>query len=197
MTGRGVLIAALAALAIVWLQQRSEKIPTPEEEETTPIITPSPSPEGENEEQPLPSSEGRVGGVEMEQKTSSQESTTFLVTRVIDGDTIQLADGRKLRYLGLDAPETRDCFAQQASQKNKELVEGQHVSLKKDVSETDRYGRLLRYVYVGNVFVNDVLVREGYALAHPWPPDVAHRDQLRQAQAEAKNKQKGLWLACN
>jgi endonuclease YncB( thermonuclease family) len=122
-----------------------------------------------------------------------------MVQKVIDGDTIELADGRHVRLIGIDTPETVDprrpvgCFGREASDKNKELVEGKNVRLVKDISETDKYGRLLRYVYVGDIFVNEYLVREGYARASSYPPDVRYRDLFREAEADARINKRGLW----
>ncbi len=128
-------------------------------------------------------------------------SDRFLVTRIIDGDTVELANGQRLRYIGIDTPEmSGDCYAWEAKQKNAELVLNQWVKLVKDVSETDRYGRLLRYVYVGSgpdeVFVNAELVRQGYAFAYTYPPDVAFADLFVQLQQEAREAERGLWSAC-
>jgi len=134
------------------------------------------------------------------------------VARVIDGDTIELIDGRHVRYIGIDTPEMGDayktlaCFATEATEENKNLVEGKTVRLEKDVSETDRYGRLLRNVYVGEgmdqmvhpyVFVNDYLVRQGFARVATFPPDVAHQQEFLQAEQEAREQGRGLWNACN
>ena len=122
-----------------------------------------------------------------------------VVAKVIDGDTIELADGRKLRYIGIDTPETVDprravgCFGPQASAKNRELVLGKEVILEKDVSDTDRYGRLLRYVYLDGVMVNDLLVRFGFAQASSYPPDVKYQEKFRTSQAQAKQEQLGIW----
>src|SRR5436309_10865554 len=105
------------------------------------------------------------------------------VTRVVDGDTIHVEVGGKdyrLRYIGIDTPETVDprrpvgCFGAEASERNRQLVEGRTVGLEKDVSETDSFGRLLRYVWVEDQMVNEALVEEGYALAAPYPPDVRY-----------------------
>ena len=121
------------------------------------------------------------------------------VIRVIDGDTIELEGGRKVRYIGVDTPELTDnrtlvkCFADKALAKNKELVEGNMVSLEKDASETDKYGRLLRYVYKGNIFINEVLVQEGYAHAVSFPPDILYQEKLSEAEREAREKKLGLW----
>ena len=130
-------------------------------------------------------------------------SDTFLVTRVIDGDTIEIEGGIKVRYIGIDTPETVDprkpvqCFGVEASNKNKELVSGKRVRLEKDISETDKYGRLLRYVYVGDTFVNLELVRNGYAYASSYPPDISHQSQFTEAQRLAKEQSKGLWGSCS
>lgn len=131
---------------------------------------------------------------------SSQE--LFLVTKVVDGDTIQLNTGQAVRYIGIDTPETKDprkpvqCFGKEAADKNRELVEGKTVRLEKDVSETDRYGRLLRYVFVGDLFINDYLVRQGFAHASAYPPDIKYQDQFREAEQEAREQKRGLWAAC-
>jgi micrococcal nuclease len=131
--------------------------------------------------------------------TPNINQQTFKVTKVIDGDTIEIENGQKVRYIGIDTPEmddkdsTKVCYARQAFEKNKELVEGKEVKLVKDVSETDKYGRLLRYVYVGEIFVNDYLVKNGYANAVTYPPDVKYQEQFRQAEEEAKNNNLGFW----
>lgn len=126
----------------------------------------------------------------------------FIVGKVVDGDTIKLTNGQTVRYIGIDTPETVhpakpvQCFGKEASSKNKELVEGKEVRLEKDISETDRYGRLLKYVYVGDIFINDYLVRNGYAYASSYPPDVKYQSQFLEAQKEARENQRGLWANC-
>ena len=124
------------------------------------------------------------------------------VVRVVDGDTIEIEGGQTVRYIGIDTPETVhpqktvECFGREASNKNKELVEGKFVRLEKDVSEVDKYGRLLRYVYVDDVFVNELLVREGFAHASSYPPDVKYQDLLNSVQQEAQSQNRGLWTGC-
>lgn len=136
------------------------------------------------------------------QTTASQSAELVVVKRVIDGDTIELSDGRKVRYIGVDTPELAtltkefECFAKEAKEKNKELMEGKTITMKKDVSETDKYKRLLRYVWVGEIFVNEYLAREGYARQATYPPDVAYVELFRTAVKEAKNNNKGLWNTC-
>jgi len=147
-------------------------------------------------------SEELTAGVIAGDKLLIEEEKTYLVTKVIDGDTVAIEDGEVIRYIGIDTPETVhpskpvECFGKEASNKNKELVEGKRVKLEKDVSETDRYGRLLRYVWVGDIFVNDYLVRQGYAYVYTYPPNVKYSEQFVQAQQEARENNRGLWEGC-
>ncbi len=125
------------------------------------------------------------------------------VSRVLDGDTIELSDGRKVRYIGIDAPELHDtdssktCFSNEAFIANKNLVENKDVTLTLDTSNTDRYGRLLRYVYVNTTDVGEDLVRNGFARAKDYPPDSAHKTSLKESELFAKEKNVGLWRQCN
>jgi micrococcal nuclease len=132
--------------------------------------------------------------VEIPQVASTSE--TIRVTRVIDGDTIEVEGGRRVRYIGINTPEKSNCFGDVATDKNTSLVNGKTVRLVRDISETDTYGRLLRYVYVGDVFVNDTLVRQGFAEAEPVKPDTLFASQFLQAQNESKQDNRGLWSAC-
>ena len=138
---------------------------------------------------------------------TQSEGNLLKVTRVVDGDTIHLEDGTTLRYIGIDTPETVDprlpvqCFGREASDENKKLVEGKLVRLEKDISETDRYGRLLRYVWVkdegGNeIFVNDYLVRQGFAHSYSYPPDINYQDQFKSSESKAREENLGLWQFC-
>lgn len=136
-------------------------------------------------------------------QAGTDPAATVLVTRVIDGDTIVLATGEHVRYVGVDTPELHDkktggvqCYAGEAAQRNVELVFQKQVHLEKDTSNTDRYGRLLRYVYVGDTFVNKVLVTEGYAKAKEYKPDTHKHVELDAAMAEAQQAHRGMWGAC-
>jgi len=133
------------------------------------------------------------------------QTETVKVTRVIDGDTIDVdINGtiKRVRYIGIDTPETVDprtsvqCYGKEASNKNKDMVEGKEVRLEKDISEVDKYGRLLRYVWLGETLVNELLVKEGYALSSSYPPDIKYQERLVKAQEDARSNNKGLWGVC-
>lgn len=118
------------------------------------------------------------------------------VTRIVDGDTIEISIGGqtyKVRYIGMNTPETGQPGGSEATQANRALVEGQTVRMVKDVSEVDKYGRLLRYVYVGQLFVNAELVRQGWAQAATYPPDVSHAEEFVALDAQAREAGVGLW----
>jgi len=126
--------------------------------------------------------------------------TWILCTRVIDGDTIEIEDGSHVRFIGIDTPETVhpsepiQPFGPEASEYTHDLLEGQNVYLVTDVSETDQYGRLLRYVYTEDgIFVNLALVQAGLARVTTYPPDVAHVDEYVAAQEEARENSRGFW----
>ena len=119
------------------------------------------------------------------------------VIKVIDGDTVVLESGETLRLIGVDAPEKNDCFATESGDELIKLVDGRGVKLEKDVSEVDRYSRLLRYVWIDQLMVNQELVRLGFAKAFPYPPDVKYQDLFSQAEQEAHDNNRGLWAVCS
>ncbi len=135
-------------------------------------------------------------------KKDITKNNKFFVIKVIDGDTIKLDNGEMVRYIGVNTPETVrsdypiECFGREASKKNKELVLGREVTLKKDISDRDKYGRLLRYVYVGDVFINLKLVKDGYAYAVTISPNVKYSNLFLDAQKNAKENNLGLWGSC-
>lgn len=121
---------------------------------------------------------------------------------MVDGDTIVVEiDGveERVRYIGIDTPESVDprrpaeCLGREASDYNRDLVDGKTIALEKDVSETDAFGRLLRYVWLDGHLVNARLVRDGYAVAATFPPDVRYADLFAGLQAEARAAGVGLW----
>jgi micrococcal nuclease len=137
------------------------------------------------------------------------------VTRVVDGDTIEVritgrVDGPgagdtrtggsyDVRLIGIDTPESVkpnspvECFGREASAAAKALLQGSDVKLVKDVEETDRYDRLLRYVYLGQELANARLVVNGYAAAYTYPPNVRHSELFVQLQRDAREHNRGLW----
>ena len=120
------------------------------------------------------------------------------VASVIDGDTFKLASGDKVRLIGVNTPEVHGVtqyYGTEASNYTKSRLDGKKVVLYKDVSETDRYGRLLRYAFIYGepVMFNEVLVREGYANAATYPPDVLFADKFRELERKARERSAGLW----
>ncbi|MDA0352478.1 MAG: lamin tail domain-containing protein [Chloroflexi bacterium] len=120
------------------------------------------------------------------------------VVSVTDGDTLNARIGgvvEAVRLIGINTPEQGECFAAEATARLSLLVAGGEVRLDRDGSDRDQFGRLLRYVYVGDTLVNDVMVREGYALAVRYEPDTAMAAQLASAQAAAAAAGRGLWAS--
>lgn len=155
---------------ILW-QKTSPKLPSSNVNLTTPIITP----------------------------TLTLEK--LKVKYVIDGDTIILSDNSKVRYIGINSPEMEkngkvECFAENAKNFNRQLVENQTVSLEKDISNKDKYGRLLRYVYLDGTLINEILISQGFAKTDLVPPDTKYASIFKQAQQEARQDNRGLWKEC-
>ncbi len=146
---------------------------------------------------------------------------TAVVTRVVDGDTIEVAvtrsvpgpgtgvapvdDDQHVRLIGIDTPESVhprqpvECFGKEASAAADALLAGQTVRMVKDIEDRDRFGRLLRYVYIGDEMANARLVANGYAAAYTYPPNVRHAELFVQLQREARENDRGLWApgTCN
>lgn len=126
------------------------------------------------------------------------------VSRVIDGDTVELSNGEMLRYIGIDTPESRvrlegqwvydpRPYAEEAIDFNRELVEGKPIRLEFDVQKRDKYNRLLAYVYADDKMVNLEMLKQGYAMIYTYPPNVRYVDEFLKAQQEARENKKGLW----
>ncbi len=117
------------------------------------------------------------------------EGEQGIVTNVIDGDTVDVRVGHqtvRVRYVGINTPERDEPCYGEARRANAQLVDGKTVTLVRDISNTDRFGRLLRYIYVDGVFVEARLVEMGYAEVVSYPPDTAHFEQLRQLEDQAR-----------
>lgn len=125
-----------------------------------------------------------------------------VVSRVVDGDTIEVVGGTRIRFIGIDTPETSGragCFGAEATGHTSQLLpSGTKVRLVYDVERTDRYGRTLAYLYrtSDGLFVNLTLAQEGFAQQLTVPPNVAHAEEFRQAVAQARAADRGLWRAC-
>ncbi|MDY6931694.1 MAG: thermonuclease family protein [Halobacteriota archaeon] len=125
--------------------------------------------------------------------TLTQDRSFATVIDVIDGDTVRLQNGDKVRLLGINTPEKGQPYYEEATDKLKELVEGREVLLEGDSEDKDKYERLLRYIYVEDTFVNLELVRGGYANVYIMSPNTKYSDELIEAEEGAKNAGKGLW----
>ena len=127
------------------------------------------------------------------------------MVHVSDGDTVRVdfesaLENQAVRYIGMDTPELADPedgeqpFARDAAERNLELAGGERVCLEKDVSETDRFGRLLRYVWLEDgTLVNEALLLDGLAVVLTIPPDVQYADRFPEAQRRARRDGTGVW----
>lgn len=126
------------------------------------------------------------------QPTNEPETKTT-VTRIIDGDTIELEDGTRVRLLGIDTPESGQCASGEATATTSELVLNKNVKLETDVQLKDRYGRLLAHIFIDGVHVNEELVKAGWATTLTIPPNVKYVDKLLKAQQDARAAKLGIW----
>lgn len=126
--------------------------------------------------------------------------TRAVVARVIDGDTVELESGERVRYLLVDTPENTssvECFGAEATAFNRALVEGREVRLTYDVACTDRFERLLAYVEVDGRVVNQLLVEQGYACVLHIPPNGEELAPLYEdLETRAVDEGRGLWSVC-
>lgn len=133
-----------------------------------------------------------------------------MVNRAVDGDTIELTDGRKIRYLNVDTPETVKagtsvkCFGPEASKFNKELMtKNRTIWLTSDKAKTDRYGRDLRFVFLKDEETNKVelsvnanLVKLGFGQAKSYSPNTTYKKDFEKWQFEAQKNNIGIWKSC-
>lgn len=196
-----LLVVSLLLLAVLW--QRSgapdAAVPSPE-----PSPTRTPSTAGANA---VPSTRPSPTAVTLAEVTVVVSATpsgmqTARVVQVIDGDTVRVEiNGRRtlVRYIGLDAPEVQsprqagEPWGEEATEFNRALVQGREVHLEKDVSETDQYDRLLRYVWVDGTMVNAELIRNGMADGRDYQPDVRYSDWFYDLEGLARQERIGIW----
>jgi len=131
----------------------------------------------------------------------SGQTALYTVTRVIDGDTFELADGERVRLMGIDAPDEEQCYFKESKEALKKFVEGKVVELRKDVTDTDEYGRLLRHPILTSggsaMLVEEDMVSGGYAVSRSNPRDKLYYKLLLEKKNEAKAARAGLWGACD
>ena len=142
---------------------------------------------------PLPTLPSSINGC----IPTTTQRETGIVVGIVDGDTIDVRINNQIyrvRYIGIDTPERNELFYNQATVINQQLVFNKTVTLVKDVSETDQFDRLLRYIIVGETFVNYELVNQGYAFASAYPPDIACSNIFVNAQGYAQKTKAGLWM---
>jgi micrococcal nuclease len=144
-----------------------------------------------------------VGCMRNSGETDSRENGVR-IARVIDGDTIELSNRRKVRYIGIDTPEVRqrhgrnwvyapEPYSLAAKDHNEALLRQGKVTLEFDEQKEDKYGRSLAYVYAGETMVNEELLREGYATLLIYPPNTKYLELLIGAQEDARRHRRGMW----
>lgn len=117
----------------------------------------------------------------------------ILVTQVVDGDTITIEGGARVRLLGIDAREKGEEFYSEARDFLKSRILNKEVKLEKDVTNKDVYKRYLRYVWLNDSLINAEIVREGLAIAKLFEPDTKYQYLIAQAEQEAINSHVGIW----
>jgi len=128
--------------------------------------------------------EGQTASDSLKQGEQAEEN--FYVSHVIDGDTVTLNNGKDVRLIGINTPEKdEECFEEGKARLEKLLL-GKIIVLQKDTSETDKYGRLLRYIYADGISVNEEMVKSGYAERMTVPPDTKYSDTFKSLEKEAK-----------
>lgn len=116
-----------------------------------------------------------------------------IVTNVVDGDTIDLQDGQRVRLLGINTPEKGQFYFEEATKRLKELVLDREVTLEMDKSNKGKYGRLLRHVYVDGKNTGRILLREGYANVFFMSPDLKYKEEFKAAEKQARENGLGIW----
>ncbi len=142
---------------------------------------------------------GLAGCSELEPPRDDAGGDSERVTRVIDGDTVELSRSGRARLIGVDTPEVYggvECFGREASAFAKRRLTGRRVRVRRGVDDRDRYGRLLVYLHLDGRMFNADLVREGYASPLTVPPNVEHADTFVRLARRAREQELGLWRRC-
>lgn len=132
----------------------------------------------------------------LEKEDNSLIDGDYVVERVIDGDTIDLTNGVRIRYEGIDAPEKTASYGLDALADNQKLVNGKRVKVEVSGDRTDAFGRTLGYVWSDNIFINERLVEDGYAKVYIYSPTrpPKYLEQLQEAETRAKQDGWGMWV---
>jgi endonuclease YncB( thermonuclease family) len=125
--------------------------------------------------------------------TNTEGARAFEAARVVDGDTFELSDGSKVRMNGINTPEHNEPNYAEAKQNLADLILNRSIYLQKDVSDTDKYGRKLRYVFTEDKFANAEQVSSGLASSFEYPPDTKYLDLFECLEKDARQKQLGMW----
>lgn len=126
-------------------------------------------------------------------ESSKKSEEYFIVTRIVDGDTIKINDGRTIRLICVDTPEFGEIGSNKATLYLESLILYKKVRLEKDASETDLYNRTLRYLYLDGQFINKDIVEKGFARAYPIYPDTTLCPEILEAEKRAKSAQLEIW----
>lgn len=115
------------------------------------------------------------------------------VKEVIDGDTLVLTTGEKVRLIGINAPESDQPYGREATEELIRLTENKTLTFKSDKTEKDAYGRTLAYAYVGDTFLNDKMIQSGLALVETVPPNEKYEGEFMDSEIDAQKNCRGLW----
>jgi micrococcal nuclease len=136
------------------------------------------------------SSQGSINGQDLQ---SNSSLSFYKVSRVIDGDTFLIDGGESVRMMGINTPEVDQYFYEEAKEVLMLMIDKTSVGLERDITDTDKYGRFLRYVFAGELFVTLEMVKRGFANVFTVPPDVKYTDELLLAERYARENNLGLW----
>ena len=169
--------------------------PKPPSTQKPPAPTVSEAPKPATEPEPEPETEVRTPAPKVEHATAWPRGPTepAKVVRCIDGDTVELQDGRRLRLVGINTPEKDRPLYGDAKALLKRLVEGRDVTIEWDKDRVDQYKRNLGYLHLDDLFVNGEIVRQGLAYCYTWEPNTAHHDEFITFQRQARTAKAGLW----
>lgn len=136
-----------------------------------------------------------ISGCTGQTSASVKISESFTIAEVIDGDTVKLENGQAIRLLGINSPEADEHYYKESGDRLAALVLWKNVKLESGPEDKDRYGRLLRYIFIGDTFVNLQMVKEGYATVYILNPDEKYYLEFKEAEKDAKEKKIGVWFS--